>query len=116
MIKELRQLGVGAHVAGMFMGVACYADDVVLIAPCQQAMQMMLDTVENFAERYNISFSTDPDPKKSKSKCIFFVGKRRRLAKPANLTLCGHHLQLFESAVHLAMSCISLVTWNMIQL
>ena len=32
MIKELRQLGVGAHVAGMFMGVACYADDVVLIA------------------------------------------------------------------------------------
>jgi hypothetical protein len=33
MIKELRQLGVGAHVAGMFMGVACYADDVVLIAP-----------------------------------------------------------------------------------
>ena len=39
MIKELGQLGVGAHVAGMFMGVACYADDVVLIAPCQQAMQ-----------------------------------------------------------------------------
>ena len=31
MIKELRQLGVGAHVTGMFMGVACYADDVVLI-------------------------------------------------------------------------------------
>ena len=41
MIKELRKLGVGAHEAGMFMGVACYADDVVLIAPCQQAMQMM---------------------------------------------------------------------------
>ena len=34
MIQELRQLGVGAHVANMFMGVACYADDVVLIAPC----------------------------------------------------------------------------------
>ena len=69
MIKELRQLGVGAHVAGMFMGVACYADDVVLIAPCHQAMQMMLDTVED-------SFSTDLDPKKSKSKCIFVLGKR----------------------------------------
>ena len=101
MIKELRQLGVGAHVAGMFMGVACYADDVVLIAPCQQVMQMILNTVEDFAARHNISFSTDPVPKKSKSKCIFVVGKRRRLPKPANLTLCGHNLPWVESAVHL---------------
>ena len=31
MIKELRNLGVGAHIAGISMGVACYADDVVLI-------------------------------------------------------------------------------------
>jgi hypothetical protein len=101
MIKELRQLGVGAHVAGLFMGVACYADDVVLIAPCQQAMQMMLNTVEDFAARYNISFSTDPDPKKSKSKCIFVVGKRRGLTKPSPLTLCGDQLPWVPSAVHL---------------
>ena len=101
MIKELRQLGVGAHIAGMFMGVACYADDVVLIAPCQQAMQLMLDQVEDFAGRYNISFSTDPDPKKSKSKCIFVVGKRRGLSKPAPLTLCGDQLPWVQSAVHL---------------
>ena len=101
MIKELRLLGVGAHVAGMFMGVACYADDVVLIAPCHQAMQMMLNTVEDFAARYNISFSTDPEPKKSKSKCIFVVGKRRRLTKPSPLMLCGHQLPWVESAVHL---------------
>ena len=101
MIKELRQLGVGAHIVGMFMGVACYADDVVLIAPCQQAMQMMLDKVEDFAGRYNISFSTDPDPKKSKSKCIFVVGKRRGLNKPAPLTLCGDQLPWVQSAVHL---------------
>ena len=73
MIKELRQLRVGAHVGGLYMGVACYADDVVLIAPCRQAMQMMLDTVKSFADRYNISFSTDPQPKKSKSKSIFMV-------------------------------------------
>ena len=101
MIKELRQLGVGAHVAGMFMGVACYADDVVLIAPCRQAIQMMLNTVEDFAARYNISFSTDPDPRKSKSKCIFVVGKRRGLTKPSPLTLRGHNLPWVDSAVHL---------------
>ena len=101
MIKELRQLGVGAHVAGMFMGVACYADDVVLIAPCRQAMQMMLSKVEDFAARYNISFSTDPDPKKSKSKCIFVAGKRRGLAKPSPLILCGNSLPWVEGAVQI---------------
>ena len=65
MIQELRELGVGAHVGGKFMGIACYADDVVLVAPCHQAMQLMLGVVENFANEYNISFSTDPDPAKS---------------------------------------------------
>ena len=34
-------------------------------------------------------------------KCIFVVGKRRGLAKPAHLTLCGHNLPWVESAVHL---------------
>ena len=101
MITELRALGVGAHVGGMFMGVACYADDVVLIAPCHQAMQMMLNTVEDFARRNNISFSTDPDPSKSKSKCIFVVGKKHGLRKPSPLMLCGHQLPWVESAVHL---------------
>ena len=86
----------------MFMGVACYADDVVLIAPCHhQAMQMMLNCVENFANRFNISFSTDPSPEKSNSKCIHVVGKRKGAKRPAPLTLCGHHLPWVKSAVHL---------------
>ena len=85
----------------MFVGVACYADDVVLITPCQQAMQMMLSTVENFAKRNNISFSTDPDPKKSKSKCIHAVGKKRAVRKPAPLKLCGRELPWVQSDVHL---------------
>ena len=64
-------------------------------------MQMMLDTVEDFAGRYNISFSTDPDPRKSKSKFIFVVGKKRGLVKPSPLILCGDQLPWVQSAVHL---------------
>ena len=101
LIKELRKLGVGAHVAGLFMGIACYADDVVLIAPCRQAMDLMLAKVEEYAIRHNISFSTDPCPAKSKSKCIFVCGKNRRLRKPAPLVLCGNELPWVESATHL---------------
>ena len=92
MIKRLRKLGLGAHVAGLFMGVACFADDVILIAPCHQAMQIMLDEVEDFAKEYNIQFSTDPNPQKSKSKCIFMKGNKKNLVKPPELRLCGRSL------------------------
>ena len=64
-------------------------------------MQMMLDTVKNFADRYNISFSTDPQPKKSKSKSIFMVGKKRGLTKPAPLMLGEHELPWVDCAIHL---------------
>ena len=50
LIKRLRNLGLGAHVAGLFMGVSCFADDVILIAPSYQAMQIMLEEVETIAE------------------------------------------------------------------
>ena len=68
MIKELRNLGVGAHFAGVFMGVVCYADDILLIAPNRTAMVKMIEAVEGLAEKANITFSMDPTPAKSKSK------------------------------------------------
>ena len=101
MIKRLRRLGLGAHVAGMFMGVACFADDVILMAPSHQAMQVMLNEVESFAMEYNIQFSTDPVPQKSKSKCIFMRGNNKNLVKPPELRLCGRSLPWVERASHL---------------
>ena len=98
MIQRLRRLGLGAHVAGMFMGVACFADDVILIAPCHQAMQLMLKEVEDFAKEYNIQFSTDPVPQKSKSKCIFMRGQNKNLVNPPELRLCGRLLPWVERA------------------
>ena len=64
-------------------------------------MQLMLDTVEDFAKRFNISFSTDPNPHKSKSKCIYMIGKKREMNKPAPLLLCGNSLPWVKCAVHL---------------
>ena len=50
----------------------------------------------------NLHFSTDPDPKKSKSKTIFMSGTRlRNTAKPANLKLYGQDLPWVSSATHL---------------
>ena len=101
LLRRLRALGLGAHVAGLFMGAVCYADDVLLIAPTRSAMQRMLLELEVFADESNITFSTDPLPTKSKTKCIYMVGNKRNLAKPAPLTLCGRELPFVKQADHL---------------
>ena len=101
MLQRLRKLGLGAHVAGLFMGAVCYADDVLLIAPTRNAMQRMLLELEEFAAESNITFSTDPVPIKSKSKCLYVVGKKQNLDKPAPLTLCGRELPWVNQADHL---------------
>ena len=101
LIKELRELGVGCHVGGLFMGVVGYADDLLLMAPTRRAMQAMLDKCEEYASDHNILFSTDPDPSKSKTKCIFVCGDQKKLAKPATLTLCGRDLPWVSTASHL---------------
>ena len=43
----------------------------------------------------------DPQPHKSKSKCIYFCGKLTRLTKPDNLKLLGEDLPWVPSADHL---------------
>ena len=101
LLVRLRQLGLGAHVAGLFMGAVCYADDVLLIAPTRSAMQRMLLEMEMFAEESNIVFSTSATPSKSKSKCIYVVGSKTNLSKPAPLLLCGRELPYVAEADHL---------------
>ena len=48
----------------------------------------------------NLQFSTDPDPVKSKSKCIFMTGHLKE-KKPVNLQLYGVDLPFVKTAAHL---------------
>ena len=71
------------------------------MAPNRLAMQEMLKKCEEYADRNNIKFSTDPQPSKSKSKCIFVTGSKKNVRKPAPLILCGRELPWVQSATHL---------------
>ena len=55
-------------------------------------MELMLCKAEKWAEEYNVTFSTDPDPKRSKSNLIHMVGLHTNLPKPAPISLCGQTL------------------------
>ena len=98
----LREAGVGCHVAGVFMGIVGYADDLLLLAPCREAAQKMLEICQRFTEENNIQFSTNNDPKKSKSKALYVVGPRGgALARPLPVQLCGRPLPWVERSEHL---------------
>ena len=72
LLVKLKELGVGCHVGGVWLGAAGYADDLVLLAPSRTALAMMLEVYEEYATDHNLMFSTDPNP--VKSKCIFNYG------------------------------------------
>ena len=101
LLVELQNLGVGCHVAGVWFGAACYADDLILLSPSRTAMAMMLEVCEKYAASHNLVFSTDPNPAKSKSKCIYMCGQMNNVKKPEELQLNGKDLPWVESATHI---------------
>ena len=76
LLARLRDAGVGCHIVGMYLGAFGYADDVTLLVPSRQALQLMLNICEDFATPHAMLFSTDPNPARSKTKCLFFSRKR----------------------------------------
>ena len=53
-----------------------------------------------YAADHNLLFSTDPEPSKSKSKCVYMCGQLET-EYPKPLTLCGQDLPWVKHATHL---------------
>ena len=100
LLQQLRELGVGCHLGGWWYGAACFADDLFLLAPSRTAAVMMLETCEQYALQHNLQFSTDVNPTKSKSKCIYFTGRMRNVSEPDPIELFGEQLPWVSSAVN----------------
>ena len=76
LIKNHRKLGLGCRIGGVWMAAVGFADDLLLMAPNRLAMECMLNECEKYAKEHKLKFSTDPNPQKSKSKCILMTGSR----------------------------------------
>ena len=102
LLSQLRKSGVGCHIGGKFFGAAGYADDIILLAPCRSAMEQMIRICEEFGQKNNLKFSTDPNPAKSKTKCLYMCGPRMRdPVYPFPLQLYGQNLPWVTHATHL---------------
>ena len=98
LIETLEENGFGCWVNGEYCGVWSYSDDTYLIAPSLESLQIMIKICEEFSESHNLMYSTDPDPRKGKTKCIAFLKKQRDLP---NMELCDNDLPWVEEGMHL---------------
>ena len=57
LLEELCVSGVGCHWRWMFAGVFCYADDLVLLAPCPSALRTMLSICLSYAQSHGLVFN-----------------------------------------------------------
>ena len=100
LIKQMRDSGLGCHVAGVYIGLVLYADDIFLLAMDPHVLQKMVDLAYQFGDENGLMFSTDDDPKKSKTTCIIFRGKKR-IKYPPPILLNGKELPWLDSCTHL---------------
>ena len=62
-----------------YFGILGYSDDSFLLAPSIDSLQEMLKICEEYAGLHNLTFSTDPNPAKCKTKCLAFLQRERPL-------------------------------------
>ena len=85
LFKLLRSRRSGCWMFNNFAGIVGYADDNWLLAPARAALQEMIDTCVEYSKEHNMTFSTNVNPKKSKTKCLVFL-KAERYIEPLKLS------------------------------
>ena len=111
LLQKLRKLGLGCHVAGVWLGALAYADDLCLLAPNRHVLQKMVTICQEFGMEHNLAFSTDPVPAKSKTKCVLFRGSKR-VDYPAPIMLNGEPLPWVPECEHLGHKLHESMTWD----
>ena len=104
LFEELVKNRSGCWVGSTFLGLLGYSDDNFLLAPSREALQSMLAICERYAEDHGLKFSTDPSPKKSKTRCLAFLQSKRDI-KP--VVLCGNELPWVKSCKHLGNTIVA---------
>ena len=94
LLSDLAESGVGCYWGNMFAGCLCYADDIVLLAPCQSALRIMLKICCNYASNNGLEFNS------SKSQLICFR-KSSRSTHPISIHMNGQLLHLSDEVCHL---------------
>ena len=86
---------------GVYMGIVVYADDIFLLSPTREGLQTMMNVCNCFAVSRNLTFSTNVDIKKSKTKCIVFSKRKLKTENIVPIYLNGTPLLYVQQLLHL---------------
>ena len=100
LIAKLRKMDLGCHIAGLWFGVCAYADDLVLLCNNRDILQRMVTVCQDYGAEHNLVFSTDPDPRKSKTKCVLFTAHSIK-SYPVKVVLDNKDLPWVDRVEHL---------------
>ncbi|MEO2160307.1 MAG: reverse transcriptase domain-containing protein, partial [bacterium] len=98
LFKTLRRQKSGCWINNEFYGILGYADDLFLLSPTLDGLQDMVKTCGSFAKMHNLSFSTNSNPSKCKTKCMAFLKSERTFS---NIKLNGVDLPWVTFSKHL---------------
>ena len=101
LIVKLRDSGMGCYIGTLFMGCLGYADDILLLSASRTGLQVMVDVCSKFAKQKSLKFSTNPNPEKSKTKCIIFSKNPRDRIQVAPILLNNDPLPWVSQVKHL---------------
>ena len=94
LLQQLKAKGVGCWIGRHFVGAISYADDLTLLCPSIQGLQLMLNVCEAFAQQYGMQYNPD------KSICINFC-KKTNVDLKVKLTVAGKILPWSTKVKHL---------------
>ena len=94
---ELSASGYGCMIDDIYFGSWGYADDLGLLAPSRDALQMMIQICSDFFMDHGISISTNQDVNKTKTKVLTFGVE----GVVAPLMLGDKHLPIVQQWPHL---------------
>ena len=102
LLSELSDCGVGCFWGSLFAGAFCYADDIVLLAPCASALRTMLSICNKYALSHGLKFN------ECKTQLICF---RSQSTRPCSATISfnGTVLCYLDYVTHLG----HILTWDL---
>ena len=101
LLHLLRSLGLGCHINGVFYGALIFADDIILLSASRSGLQAMVDVCQDFAASRNLTFGTNSNPSKSKTKCIAFSKRNNAENLLKCIQLDGNDLPWVDRIKHL---------------
>ena len=100
LLQKLADSGVGCHWGHLFANAVCYADDIVLLAPCQFALRNLQNICSSYASTHGLRFNADK---------TWLIFSHLCQSHPTIPVVCFNNIVLhyFDEVIHLGHILIS---------